>query len=193
MKRIIASVLAVSAIAAAAPAAAQVIVFDPDDYDPDEAYVYDDDYGYRGYSQWRGVDVRIDAIDRRIDVGIASGEITRSEALRLRDDLREVRLLESRFSRNGLTASERADLDERLDRLAIKVNMERTDMDRYGFRGYVRRYYTEVPQGNGRALNRGAPFSRQTRRTDCIVVNPRPRSRMRSLFTSVSNSPPRPG
>lgn len=156
MKRIIASVLAVSAIAAAAPALAQT--YNPyGDYDRDgvaNRYDYNDGYGnndrrgdygygnrggYRGYGQWQGVSGRINAIERRIDVGIRSGQITRNEAYRLRGELRNITYLETRYRRSGgMSAWERTDLDRRLDRLAVQVRMERRDMDRYGFRGYHR-------------------------------------------------------
>ena len=138
MKRIIASVLAVSAIAAAAPAFAQPYRdYDrdgvPNRYDSNDGY---NDYrgGYRGYGQWQGISGRINAIERRIDVGIRNGQITRNEAWRLRGELRNISYLESRYRRTyGLSAWERRDLDQRLDRLAYRVRMERRDMDRYGF------------------------------------------------------------
>ena len=141
MKRIIASVLAVSAIAAAAPATAQIVVYErpaPMYYDQYDPYPYSRDHNYRGYGQWRGITARINAIDRRIDVGIRNGQITRGEAIRLRAELRNIVYLESRYRRNGLSMWERSELDARLDRLAVRVRMERRDMDRYGFRGYMR-------------------------------------------------------
>ena len=146
MKKILTSVLAVSAIAAAAPASAQVYVGVQADpyygYDYDgvrDGYVYRDTT-YRGYGQWRGINARQNAIEHRINVGIRNGTITRSEAIRLRADLRHVSILEARYRRTGggLSAWERRDLDMRLDRLAVRVRMERRDMDRYGFRGYFR-------------------------------------------------------
>jgi opacity protein-like surface antigen len=137
MKRIIASVLAVSAIAAAAPAFAQPRPYGDRDRDGvPNAYDGRNDNrgGYRGYGQWQGVGGRINAIERRIDVGIRNGQITRNEAYRLRSELRNVSYLETRYRRSsGLSNWERRDLDQRLDRLAQRVRMERRDMDRYGF------------------------------------------------------------
>jgi hypothetical protein len=142
MKRIIASVLAVSAIAAAAPALAQEIVPDDgytykDDYGAKDASGYQDDYaygrdGYRGYGRWQGFGDRIDGLDRRIDDGERTGDITRSEAVRLRDDLRDIARTEARYSRSdGLSGWERDDLDARLDRLDVRVSRERRDMQHY--------------------------------------------------------------
>ena len=79
MKRIIASVLAVSAIAAAAPAFAQPRPYGDRDRDGvPNAYDGYNNYrgGYRGYGQWQGVGGRINAIERRIDVGIRNGQIS---------------------------------------------------------------------------------------------------------------------
>ncbi|MET0336641.1 MAG: hypothetical protein ABW063_02660, partial [Caulobacter sp.] len=74
-------------------------------------------------------------IDRRIDQGVRSGQLTRNEAFRLRAEFRDLNRLEDRYRRNGLNNWERADLDRRFDRLAATVRYERRDGDRYGY-GY---------------------------------------------------------
>ena len=139
MKKIIASVLAVSAIAAAAPATAQIVVYER------PAPMYYDDYGYnnysyRGYGRWQSINARQANLDRRIDAGVRNGTLTRSEAIRLRAEFRNIAYLEARYRRTGggLNAWERADLDRRFDRLSARIRYERRDGDSY--RGYYRRW-----------------------------------------------------
>jgi hypothetical protein len=118
MKKILLSIAAVSAIAAAVPAVASA-----------QSYGYDrgSDRGYdRGYGH--GGD-RVARLDQRIDVGIRSGGLTRNEAWRLKGDLRETARLEARYSRDGLSRWERADLDRRFDRISAQIRYERRDGD----------------------------------------------------------------
>ncbi|MFZ0266763.1 hypothetical protein [Caulobacter sp.] len=122
MKKILLSIAAVSAVAAAAiPAAASA-----------QAYGYD-----RGHRQDVGGD-RVARLDQRIDVGIRSGGLTRNEAWRLKSDLRETARLEARYRRGGLNGWERADLDRRYDRIGAQIRYERRDRD-HGY-DYGRRY-----------------------------------------------------
>jgi len=106
MKKILISIAAVSAIAAAVPAVASA----------------------------QPINQRQDQLERRIDIGLRNGSLTRSEAYRLRAELRETERLEHRYRRNGLTGWERADLDRRFDRISAQVRYERHDRD-YGY-GY---------------------------------------------------------
>ena len=117
MKKILLSIAAVSAIAAATvPAMASA-----------QSYGHD-----RGYGQGD----RVARLDQRIDMGIRSGGLTRNEAWRLKGDLRETARLQARYSRGGLNGWERADLDRRFDRISAQVRYERNDRDH----GYGRRY-----------------------------------------------------
>lgn len=125
MKKILLSIAAVSAVAAAVPAVASA-----------QAYGYDRGPD-RGYHQDVGGD-RVARLDQRIDVGIRNGALTRNEAWRLKGDLRETARLESRYRRGGLSGWERADLDRRYDRISAQIRYERHDRD-YG-NGYGRRY-----------------------------------------------------
>ncbi len=145
MKNTIASVLAVSALAAAAPAFSQVsfgVIYDSDPYyDPyvatyDGRYAYDDRYGYRGYSQWQNINQRQRNLDRRIDMGVRNGTLTRAEAVRLRAEFRQLARLEARYRRtgSGLNGWERADLDRRFDRLSAQIRWERRDQQYRGYR-----------------------------------------------------------
>ncbi len=80
------------------------------------------------------INQRQDQLERRIDIGLRNGALTRSEAYRLRAELRNVDRLEYRYRRDGLSGWERADLDRRLDRLSAQIRYERHDRD-YGY-GY---------------------------------------------------------
>ncbi len=80
------------------------------------------------------INQRQDQLERRIDMGLRNGSLTRSEAYRLRAELRDTERLEHRYRRNGLSGWERADLDRRFDRISSQVRYERHDRD-YGY-GY---------------------------------------------------------
>lgn len=85
--------------------------------------------------RWMNINQRQDRLEQRIQQGVRSGQLTRAEAVRLRAEFRVIAQLESRYRRNGLTASERADLDRRFDVLAHRVHDERRDGQRqYGWR-----------------------------------------------------------
>ena len=115
MKKILLSIAAVSAVAAATvPAAAMA-----------------QSYRHEGRG---GVDIgrdRVAQLDQRIDVGIRSGGLTRNEASRLKGELRQTARLEYRYRSGGLSGWERADLDRRFDRISSQIRYERHDRD-YG-------------------------------------------------------------
>ena len=80
-----------------------------------------------GSDRWQNINERQAQLDQRIDAGVRSGDLTRSEAMRLRAEFREIAALENDYRRNGLTAVERAELDRRFDRLARQINNQRHD------------------------------------------------------------------
>ncbi|WP_417231564.1 hypothetical protein [Brevundimonas sp.] len=91
-------------------------------------------YGYNagyngGYNQpaWQAINRRQANLDRRIDVGVRNGSLTRREAARLRHEFNNIARLESHYRRNGLTRWEMADLDRRFDHLSMQIRMERRD------------------------------------------------------------------
>jgi hypothetical protein len=86
---------------------------------------------------WVSIRDRSDRIETRIDRGIRDGSLTRGEAMRLRNELRQIAFLEDRYRRNGLSGWERTDLDRRYDNLSSRVFAERRDRQnrRYGY-GY---------------------------------------------------------
>jgi hypothetical protein len=106
MKKLL-TAMAVSALAAAAPAAAQ---YSNQDVHADA----------RGGGS---VETRIARLDARIEAGVRSGEISRSEARTLRNRLRDITRLERQYSRNGLSQQERADLRQRVRSFREELRM----------------------------------------------------------------------
>jgi hypothetical protein len=119
MNRIIFTALAatsaVAAIAVAAPASAQ-----------------SGGYGGNGYGN-SNIEVRADQLQARLQAGVQSGAITRTEAMPLRQQLRELTRLESLYARDGISGRERADLQHRINSLRQGIRMaERSGDSRYG-------------------------------------------------------------
>jgi hypothetical protein len=112
MKKILLSIAAASAIAVAVPAIASA-----------QSYGYD-----RG--GWDHGD-RAARLDQRIDISVRNGTLNRRGAVRLKTELHDTARLEARWARDGLSRSERAELDRRFDRIAAQIDYRRT----YGY-GY---------------------------------------------------------
>jgi Ni/Co efflux regulator RcnB len=104
MKRILLSLAAASAVLTAMPVAASA-------------------------APWQPIHDRQANLERRIDQGVHSGELTRREAGRLREQFHDIQRLEARYRRTDdrLTPGERADLDRRYDRLADQVYAQKHD------------------------------------------------------------------
>ncbi len=118
MKKILISMIAVSALAATTvPAMAQGYA--------NRAPAY-------GQNNWQSINARQAMLDRRIDMGVRNHTLTRNEALRLRAQFSQITRLEVNYRRGGLTAWERNDLDRRFDRLSAQIRVERRDRD-YGY------------------------------------------------------------
>jgi hypothetical protein len=92
-----------------------------------------------GRGGWTSINQRQTQLDRRIDVGVRNGQLTRQEAWRLRGEFNQIARLEARYRQNGLSNWERADLDRRFDRLSAQIRYERRDGQEYGY-GYGPRY-----------------------------------------------------
>lgn len=84
---------------------------------------------YRGRHHRGGVNRTQSAIRRRIDRGVASGKLTRTEADRLLSQESQIRDLERqmRGTGRGLSYSEQSRLMSRLDRLSANLNRQLTD------------------------------------------------------------------
>jgi len=101
MKKLLAMAVAASALAMAAPAAAQ---------------------------SWQSINQRQANLDARIDAGVRTGDLTRPEAARLRAEFRDLARLEARYRASyGLSPAERRDLDNRFDRLSAQIRYQRND------------------------------------------------------------------
>jgi len=109
MKKIILSITAVTALAAAAlPAVASA----------------------------QSISQRQDRLEWRIEQGQRNGSLNRHEARHLKRELRETQRLEYRYRRDGLSRWERADLDRRFDQISAMIRYERHDRDRDYGHGY---------------------------------------------------------
>jgi hypothetical protein len=132
MKKIILTLAAVSALTATAASA-----------QPGRDVRNDRDFGRPPIAApGVGIDARQAMLSQRIAMGQRNGTITRREAVRLNAELREIDRAEWNFrrSRPGLTRSEIAQLEFRLDRLAAMVRVDRNDRDNRQFgEGYGRR------------------------------------------------------
>lgn len=87
---------------------------------------------------WMSVNDPQARLEQRIEQGMRSGQLTRHEATRLRQEFRQIARLENRYRRNGLSSWERADLDRRFDQLSAQVRWDKHDDQRYGMN--TRRY-----------------------------------------------------
>jgi Ni/Co efflux regulator RcnB len=81
----------------------------------------------QGPRDWVPLSQRQDNIERRIDQGMRSGELTRREARGLHEQFRSLLRLEDRYRRHGLRPRERADLERRYDALSARVRFEKHD------------------------------------------------------------------
>lgn len=104
MKRFVLTLAAASAVLAALPAAASA-------------------------APWQSINQRQANMERRIDQGVRSGELTRAEAVRLRGQFHDLARLEARYRRtgHGLDMRERRDLDLRFDRLSQRIYAQKHD------------------------------------------------------------------
>jgi hypothetical protein len=86
-----------------------------------------------GAQTWMSINQRQAELDRRIDVGVRSGQLTPAEAARVRAEFQDILRLEANYRRDGLSYQERAELDRRFDMLENRVIAERRDdQRRYG-------------------------------------------------------------
>ena len=125
MKKLLIPALAVAVASAALPAAAQS--YGGQNYDrhgPSRGHGYE-----QNYNGWNAISQRKHNLDRRIDRGVQTRQLSRREASRLQDELNSLVRLERQYMRGGLTRWERQDLDRRYDRLSAKVRYERNDYD----------------------------------------------------------------
>ena len=125
MKRIALTVLAAATVVAAIPATASAQNYGQNTRGP-TPYTQ---YRPNTPPVWQNINQRQRELDRRIDLGVRMGRISRREATALRTEFRGIARLEQTYRRGGLTFRERADLDRRFDRLSMKIRIEANDRD----------------------------------------------------------------
>jgi hypothetical protein len=76
---------------------------------------------------WQSINQRQANLQNRIDMGVRNGSLTRREADRLRARFYQLERLERQYRRNGLSWTERRDLDRRFDRLSASIRAQRHD------------------------------------------------------------------
>ena len=158
MKKLILTMTAVSAVALAAPAAAQYQY-------PSQSYPPPSNYQNNGYAQ-SNFDAqfsrRLARIDERLQAGISAGAIDRAEARSLRAQLRMLTRLERRYGMNGFSQQERMDLNQRLRSLRQDIRMADNGWgdQRYGENDdrYDNNRYGNDRYGNNGYTGRGGPY-----------------------------------
>ncbi|HVL42508.1 MAG TPA: hypothetical protein VM348_10150 [Brevundimonas sp.] len=131
MKKFLIPAIALAAASVAVPAMAQNYQGQNRDH---RGGGYEQEYrGDRGDRDnrggWQSISQRKYQLDRRIDVGLRNGSLSRREGMRLKTELNALVRLEYSYQRGGLSARERAELDRRYDRLSMQVRAERHDRD----------------------------------------------------------------
>ena len=111
----ISALAAVAAASVALPAAAQSYG------QPHRGPVAQQTYG------WTSINARQANLDRRIDIGVRNGQLSRREAVNVRSQFSGLIRLEAQYRRNGLNAWERADLNRRFDHLSTQIRTDRND------------------------------------------------------------------
>jgi hypothetical protein len=78
---------------------------------------------------WVSINQRQAQLDHRIDQGVGTGALNRNEAAALRAEFRQIVGLEAAYRRSGgvFTLQEKADLDRRMNALAVRIKTERND------------------------------------------------------------------
>jgi hypothetical protein len=81
---------------------------------------------------WRGgIRDRINVESERIERGVERGSLTRSEAYRLRGELKQIRYKIDRMKRDGyLDPRERGIVNRKLDRLHRDITRQKKDFER---------------------------------------------------------------
>ena len=141
-KVLIALATAGAAIAFATPASAQ--------YYPQPAYgaPYGNAYGYNNWGQTRALQVRIDAIQRQINMLDRRDRIRDRSADQLRREARSVEQRLHRAERFGLNPYEANDIQVRIARLEQRVQYSMASRyGRYGYNSYNSGYYDRDRDG----------------------------------------------
>lgn len=93
---------------------------------------------YAQYFNWNpSINQTQSQLQNRINRGIQTGRLTRSEARKLQNRMAEISRLEARMRRNGrgLSMRERHSLQARLSQLSDRLNRDLNDYERRGIAG----------------------------------------------------------
>lgn len=134
-KMMITAAAAVSALAIAAPAAAQWAPAPP----PPPGYGYGQQgygYDYNSRGQVRGLQVRLNQVERQINRLDSRNRLSEREADRLRREANRIERQLRFAARDGLTGYEHRDLSIRIARLEQNVRYQANDGDRWGRNGW---------------------------------------------------------
>ena len=167
MNKLLFAMTAVGALAAAAPAAAQYgssyqsngyNSYNQNQYNQGQynQNQYDRGQYTNGYNQ-TNVDSRVARLDARIQASIDNGTIDQREAWNLRRQLSDITRLDDRYSRDGYTATERADMQRRLR--AFRDQLASADG---GARGYGRNGTYGTYGANNGYYGQGGPYEEVT-------------------------------
>jgi hypothetical protein len=119
MRKFLISAVALSAIAASAPAAAQYGRYDQRP-----------SYGH-GYGHGSDIVAQLRQIDQRIAQSFQRGRITRNEARRLSNETLRIENRFRDYRRDGLSQREHYDLQQRIQHLRAQLREDRHDGRRY--------------------------------------------------------------
>ncbi len=108
----IAALAAALALTAVAPSIAQARPYN--DARVEISYRAHNDFDFRG-------------LERRIDQGVRTGDLTRREARRLNWQVSELRDLADRYDRNGMSRWQRRELSDRYQELSARVYYQKHD------------------------------------------------------------------
>jgi hypothetical protein len=134
-KVLIALAAAGSALAIATPAAAQYYPGQPYGYGYNQPY--GNAYGYNNYGQVRSLQVRINAVERQINLLDRRDRIRNRDADRLRDEANNLERRLRHAARDGMNPYEARDIQVRLARLEQRVQYTLSYRNgRYGNYGY---------------------------------------------------------
>jgi hypothetical protein len=125
MKKLLIATASLTALALAAPAAAQSgyqTPYNPNPYN--NGYNNNNGYGTSANAQGAvGIDNRLARLDARIQAGVQSGAIDQREARNLRYQLRQIERLDRQYGRDGYSQAERTDMQNRLRAFRDQLRM----------------------------------------------------------------------
>lgn len=133
MKKFLIAAAGLSAVAAAAPAAAQYYPSQPAPYGYNQPGQYGNAYGYNNGGIVQSYLVRADRLRQRVERLDQRNRISEREARGLRNAAIDLQGRTRAYARNGLDGRERYELDQRFARLEQQIARQRYDNNnRYG-------------------------------------------------------------